>query len=49
MGDVNATEDNQLAVAVISISLNNKVISERKIDFVNGGMEIVIDSIKNNV
>ena len=49
MGHVNATEDNQLAVAVISISLNNKVISERKIDFVNGGMEIVIDSIKNNV
>lgn len=47
MGDSTTTEDNQLAIANISISIDNKVVSERKVNFVNGGMEIIIDSINN--
>lgn len=49
MGDSTPTEENQLAIANISISIDSEVISERKVDFVNGGMEIVIDSINNNM
>ena len=49
MGDSDPTEDNQLAIADISISIDSEVISERKVDFANGGMEIVIDTINNNM
>lgn len=47
MGDSNATEDNQLAIADISISIDHTVISERKVNFVNSGMEIIVDTINN--
>ena len=49
MGDSDPTEDNQLAIADISISIDSEVISERKVEFANGGMEIVIDTINNNM
>lgn len=48
MGNPESTEDNQLAIARVSISSNGEVFSERKINFVNKGLEIVIDTINKS-
>lgn len=48
MGDSNHTKENQLAIATISISSNNEVFSERKINFANKAMENVVDTINKN-
>lgn len=45
MGNSEHTKDDQLAVADISIYSNGEVFSQRKINFVNKGMEIVVDAI----
>ena len=45
MGGSNHTEESQLAIASISISSNNEVISERKINFVNKAIENVVGTI----
>lgn len=48
MGNVEATKDNQLCIAKVSIINNEKILSERKINFVNKGIDIVIDMIEQN-
>lgn len=45
MGNTEHKKDDQLAVADISIYSNDEVFSQRKINFVNKGMEIVVDAI----
>ena len=45
MGDTNYTKDDQLAVAVVKISANGKVISERKISFISNAIEIIGDTV----
>lgn len=45
MGNTEHKKDDQLAVADISIYSNEEVFSQRKINFVNKGMEIVVDAI----
>ncbi|MEG0365882.1 MAG: hypothetical protein RR585_03540 [Coprobacillus sp.] len=47
MGDDKYTEENQLAIACVSISSDNKVFSERKVNFINKGIEVVVDAINN--
>ncbi len=41
MGNTIPKEDDQLCIAVVAISENGKVLSERKINFVNYAIEIV--------
>ena len=41
MGDPDATEKDQLAIACVSIFSNNEVFNERKINFVKGAIEII--------
>lgn len=48
MGSTESTEENQLAVATISLSLNGEVFSERKINFFHKGIEIVTETIDQN-
>lgn len=48
MGDPEPSEEDQFAVADISISSNGEVISQRKINFFRGGMEIITDAINQN-
>ena len=45
MGDTNFTEENQIAVAVISIYSNGEIISQRKVNFISKAVDIVVDTI----
>lgn len=45
MGDTNFTEENQIAVAVISIYSNGEMISQRKVNFISKAVDIVVDTI----
>lgn len=45
MGSTEYTEENQLAVADIALYADGEVFSERKINFFNGGIDIVTDTI----
>lgn len=47
-GDTNTSQENQLAIASVSILADGKVVSERKINFVNKGIDVVVDTIHNN-
>lgn len=47
MGNPKPTEDDQLAIAHISISKDGKVVSERNINFLKKGMEIVLDALNS--
>lgn len=49
MGDTNFTEENQLVVAVVSISSNGEVISQRKINFINKAVDIIVDTVNGNL
>ncbi len=48
MGNTEYTEDDNLAIAHVSLSENNEVFSERTINFVKGAMEIVTEMIEKN-
>lgn len=45
MGDKNFTKENQAVVAVISISSNGEVISQRKVNFISKAVDIVVDTV----
>lgn len=48
MGNPEPSEEDQFAVADVSISSDGEVISQRKINFFSGGMEIITDAINQN-
>lgn len=48
MGNAEYTEDDNLAIAHVSLSENNEVFSERTINFVKGAMEIVTEMVEKN-
>lgn len=48
MGDTNFAKENQIAVAVISISSNGEVISQRKVNFISKAVDIIVDTINKN-
>ena len=45
MGNPAATQEDQLAIAYVSIFSHNKLISERKINFLKGATEIVVEAL----
>lgn len=45
MGNERAAEDDQFAVADVKLSSPDGVFSQRKINFVKGAVEIIIDTI----
>lgn len=45
MGDTNFTKENQIAIAVISISSNGEIISKRKVNFISKAVDMVVDTI----
>lgn len=45
MGNERAAEDDQFAVADVKLSSSDGVFSQRKINFVKGAVEIIIDTI----
>lgn len=48
MGNPTATKDDQLCIACVSISKNGELLDKRKISFINGGIEIIEDTINKN-
>lgn len=48
MGDTEANEDDQLAVAVVSVRIADGSTEVRKINFVNGGLGIVTELISGS-
>ena len=44
-GNPTSTEDDQVGIAYVSISENGKVLSKRKISFINKGIEIIEDTL----
>lgn len=48
MRDTNFTKENQITVAVISISSNGEVISQRKVNFISKAVDIIVDTINKN-
>ncbi len=48
MGSTEATQDDELAIADISLSHGGTVFSEKKINFVTKASDIVVDSIEKN-
>ncbi len=45
MGNTNYTEKDQIAIAVVTLSHNGEIFSQRKISFVNNAIDIIIDTI----
>ena len=45
MGSTEASEDDELTTAHISLSSNDEIFSERSINFINGALETIIDAI----
>ena len=45
MGNTNYTEKDQIAIAVVTLSHNGDLFSQRKISFVNNAIDIIIDTI----
>lgn len=48
MGSTEASQDDELAIADISLSHNGTVFSEKKINFVTKAIDIVVDTIDQN-
>jgi len=48
MGNPEASEDDQFAIAQVSVSDNGEVISERRINFAKNAIEIIVDAINRN-
>lgn len=48
MGSTEATQDDELAIADISLSHGGTVFSEKKINFVTKAIDIVVDTIDQN-
>ena len=45
MGSTEASKDDELTTAHISLSSNDEIFSERSINFINGALETIIDAI----
>lgn len=48
-GNPEPSENDQLSIAHITISQNGEILSERKINFVSQAVEIIVDSINQNM
>ena len=48
MGSTEATQDDELAIADISLSHGGTVFSKKKINFVTKAIDIVVDGIEKN-
>lgn len=48
MGDTEFTKDNQLSIAIITLSKDGEIFSQRKINFASKAMDIVVDTINKN-
>ena len=45
MGDSNFTKENELEIAIVRLSDNGEIFSQRKISFVSNGIDIVVDIV----
>lgn len=48
MGDTNFTENNQLVVALITLSKDGEIFSQRRVNFASKTIDIIVDKINNN-
>ena len=48
MGDTNFTKENQIAIAIVTLSHNGEIFSQRKISFVSNAIDIIIDTVKGD-
>jgi len=45
MGDTNFTKENQIAIAIVTLSHNGEIFSQRKISFVSNAIDIIVDTV----
>lgn len=45
MGDTNFTKENQIAIAIVTLSHNGEIFSQRKISFVSNAIDIIVDIV----
>lgn len=45
MGDINFTKENQIAIAIVTLSHNGEIFSQRKISFVSNAIDIIVDTV----
>lgn len=48
MGSDQASEEDQLSVATVTISQDGQELSQRKINFASGAIEIIVDAVEQN-
>lgn len=48
MGSDQASEEDQLSVATVTISQEDQELSQRKINFASGAIEIIVDAVDQN-
>ncbi len=48
MGNPEATKEEQLNIAVVSISENGEIFNKQKINFVSTAIDIIVDTINKN-
>lgn len=48
MGSETASEEDQLSVATVTISQGGQELSQRKINFASGAIEIIVDAVDQN-
>lgn len=46
MGDSNFTKENQIGIAVVTLSYDDEIFSQRKISFVSNAIDVIVDTIK---
>ena len=46
MGDTNFTKENQIGIAVVTLSYDDEIFSQRKISFVSNAIDVIVDTIK---
>lgn len=46
MGDTNFTKENQIGIAIVTLSYDDEIFSQRKISFVSNAIDVIVDTIK---
>lgn len=46
MGDTNFTKENQIGIAIVTLSYDDEIFSQRKISFVSNAIDVIVDIIK---
>lgn len=46
MGNTNFTKENQIGIAIVTLSYDDEIFSQRKISFVSNAIDVIVNTIK---